>query len=62
MQAVMKPMSCSKLEGVIISPNRYWWKIEMIKEGSEWHEECAYITVISKAKMFPASRINLTSL
>ena len=62
MQAAMKPMSCSKLEEKMISPNGYWGEIGMIKEGREWHEKCAYTTVISKPKMFPASTVNLTSL
>ncbi len=33
MQAVIRPMSCSKLEEKMISQNGYWWVIGRTKEG-----------------------------
>ena len=62
MQAAMKPRFCSKLEEKMISQNGYWWEIAMTEEGRGWHGKCAYTTVISKLKMFPASIVNLKNL
>ena len=61
MQAVMKPMSCSKLEQKTISKHSYWEELKD-KGRTRINEKSAYTTVISKLTMFPASTVSLTSL
>ena len=61
MQAVMKPMSCSKLEQKTIGKHNYREEIKD-KERTRINEKSTYTTVISKLTIFPASTVSLTSL